>query len=96
MTSCLTCEQQTHFRSLLSLGKIATVFFGGRVETTGNASAVGRLLRVRLSIVYSRGSVHMLRSFCEYIGKYCEVRGSFHISEQKEMIEATIINKLRE
>ena len=38
----------------------------------------------------------MLRRFCEYIGKYCEVRGSFHISEQKEMIEATIINKLRE
>ena len=38
----------------------------------------------------------MSRSFCEYIGKYCEVRGSFHISEQKEMIEATIINKLRE
>ena len=88
MTSCLACEQQTHFRSLLlSLGKIAT---------TGNTSAVGRLLRVRLSIVYSRCSVHMLRSFSEYIGKYCEVRGSFHISEQKEMIEATTINKLRE
>ena len=88
MTSCLACEQQTHFRSLLlSLGKIAT---------TGNASAVGRLLRVRLSIVYSRGSVHMLRRFSEYIGKYCEVRGSFHISEQKEMIEATTINNLRE
>ena len=98
MTSCLTCEQQTHFwSSLLSLGKIATLFFGGREETTGNASAVRRLLRLRLSIVYSRGSVHMLRRFCEYIGKYCEVRGSFHImSEQKEMIEATIINKLRE
>ena len=38
----------------------------------------------------------MLRSFCECIGKYCEVRGLFQISEQKEMIEATIINKLRE
>ena len=50
--------------------------------TTGNASVVRRLLRVRLSIVYSRGSVHMLRSFCKYIGKYCEViRGSLHISE---------------
>ena len=97
MTSCLACEQQTHFRSsLLSLGKIATLFFGGREETTGNASVVRRLLRVRLSIVYSRGSVHMSRRFSEYIGKYCEVRGSFHISEQKEMIEATIINKLRE
>ena len=97
MTSCLTCEQQTHFRSsLLSLGKIATLFFGGREETTGNASAVRRLLRLRLSVVYSRGSLHMLRSFCEYIDKYCEVRGSFHISEQNEMIEATIINKLRE
>ena len=88
MTWCLACEQQTHFRSLLlSLGKIAT---------TGNASAVGRLLRVRLSIVYSRGSLHMLRRISENIGKYCEVRGSFHISEQKEMIEATTINNLRE
>ena len=37
----------------------------------------------------------MLRSFCEYIGKYCKVRGFFQISEQKEMIEATKINKLR-
>ena len=98
MTSCLTCEQQTHFRSsLLFLGKIATLFFGGREATTGNASAVRRLLRVRLSIVYSRDSVHMLRSFCKYIGKYCEViRGSFNISEQNEMIHATILNKLRE
>ena len=40
----LACEQQTRFRSsLLSL------FFGGRVATTGNASAVRRLPKIMKS-----------------------------------------------
>ena len=40
----VACEQQTRFRSsLLSLRKIATLFFGAREATTRNASAVRRL-----------------------------------------------------
>ena len=48
----LACEAQTHFRSsLLSLRKIATLFFGGREATTGNASALRRLALHSLSSV---------------------------------------------
>ena len=43
MSCILACEQQTHFRSsLLSL------FFGGREATTGNASAVRRIVAERM------------------------------------------------
>ena len=40
----LACEQQTRFRSSLLF-----LFFGGRVATTGNASAVRRLRKIMKS-----------------------------------------------
>ena len=60
--SKVACEQQTHFRSLLlSLRKIATLFFGGREATTGNASAVRRLGARELIAESLTGSAYQLK-----------------------------------
>ena len=48
-STSLACEQQTHFRSsLLSLRYL----FGGREKTTGNASAVRRLVRTCSKVTF--------------------------------------------